>query len=387
MGLYKRGQVWWIRFSYQGKRIRKSTETSDKALAKRVYDKILGEVAERKWFEQSPGEDKTVAELLDKYLNDYALSHKSPGTIEWNRVIIQELKEFFKDKMIRDLTPEHILRYKMQCKGRGLAPATVNHRLGLLRHAFNLAMKEWDWARENPAAKVGRERVRNARDRWLTFDEESRLLKACLSRPKNTSLKKAPVKGIWLKEIILFALNTGMRQDEILSLAWSEVDLLRRTVTVLKSKNGEKRTIPLNQKMTDLLKKKGSVRRADSSFVFPSLSGTKIIRRNLLRAFYASVERAGITGFRFHDLRHTFATRLVQAGVDLYKVAKLLGHKDIRMTQRYAHHYPESLRDGVEVLDRLGTKGAQSNREGVQTSEGGGTKLAHSNKKELTAAG
>lgn len=74
-------------------------------------------------------------------------------------------------------------------------------------------------------------------------------------------------------------------------------------------------------------------------------------------------------GFRFHDLRHTFATRLVQAGVDLYKVAKLLGHKDIRMTQRYAHHYPESLRDGVEVLDRLGTK------------------LAHSKKKELTVAG
>jgi integrase len=245
-------------------------------------------------------------------------------------------------------------------------------------------MKEWDWARENPAAKVGRERVRNARDRWLTFEEESRLLKACLSNTKNDALK-VPRSG--LKEIILFALNTGMRQDEIFSLAWSEVDLLRRTVTVLKSKNGEKRTIPLNQKMTDLLVEKGSVRSAGSSFVFPSLAGTKIIRCNLLRAFYAAVKRAGIIGFRFHDLRHTFATRLVQAGVDLYKVAKLLGHKDIRMTQRYAHHYPESLRDGVEVLDRLGTKGAQSNRTGAQTSEGGGTKLAHSNKKELTVVG
>jgi integrase len=88
-------------------------------------------------------------------------------------------------------------------------------------------------------------------------------------------------------------------------------------------------------------------------------------------AFYIVMERAKIEDFRFHDLRHTFATRLAQAGVDIYKIAKLLGHKDIRMTQRYAHHYPESLRDGVEVLDRKKMI----------------TNLSHSNKKELTVAG
>ena len=82
---------------------------------------------------------------------------------------------------------------------------------------------------------------------------------------------------------------------------------------------------------------------------------------NFLRAFYNIVDRAKIEDFRFHDLRHTFATRLAQAGVDLYKIAKLLGHKDIKMTQRYSHHCPESLRDGVEVLDKVTTVLQQSN--------------------------
>ena len=87
-----------------------------------------------------------------------------------------------------------------------------------------------------------------------------------------------------------------------------------------------------------------------------SLSPTciKIIARNLLRAYYDARKKAGLEDVRFHDLRHTFATRLVQAGVDLYTVAKLLGHKDIRMTQRYAHHNSESLRHGVDILDRSG---------------------------------
>lgn len=86
---------------------------------------------------------------------------------------------------------------------------------------------------------------------------------------------------------------------------------------------------------------------------------------NFLRAFYNIVDRAKIEDFRFHDLRHTFATRLAQAGVDLYKIAKLLGHKDIKMTQRYSHHYPESLRDGVEVLDKVTTVLQQSNEKGA----------------------
>ncbi len=84
-----------------------------------------------------------------------------------------------------------------------------------------------------------------------------------------------------------------------------------------------------------------------------------------MRAYYNAVKRAKITDFKFHDLRHTFATRLAQAGIDLYMISKLLGHKDIKMTQRYSHHCPESLRSGVEVLDRISTELAQSNGKGL----------------------
>ena len=85
--------------------------------------------------------------------------------------------------------------------------------------------------------------------------------------------------------------------------------------------------------------------------VFGTSCGTKILPSNLRRAFYNALKKAGIEDFKFHDLRHTFATRLAQKGVDLYKIAKLLGHEDIRMTQRYAHRCPDSLRDGVKILE------------------------------------
>ena len=119
------------------------------------------------------------------------------------------------------------------------------------------------------------------------------------------------------------------------------------------AKNKEKRTIPVNQTVYELLKSKSKVRYI-SGFIFVSQTGTKIIARNLLRAFFKARKAAGLEDVRFHDLRHTFATRLVQSRIDLYVVKELLGHKTITMTMRYAHHNPESLRHGVEVLDRTG---------------------------------
>ncbi len=93
------------------------------------------------------------------------------------------------------------------------------------------------------------------------------------------------------------------------------------------------------------------VRRLKNDLVFISSHGTKIDRHNLRRAFNNAVKNNELANLKFHDLRHTFATRLAQKGVDLYKISKLLGREDIRMTQRYSHHCPESLRDGVKVLE------------------------------------
>ncbi|HEU5201425.1 MAG TPA: site-specific integrase [Nitrospira sp.] len=137
----------------------------------------------------------------------------------------------------------------------------------------------------------------------------------------------------------------------MLGLEWRAVDLHRQVLVVMKSKNGEKRTVPLNGCLVELLSRKAGSR-ATNSFVFSTSCGTRIDDRNLTRAFYSALQKAEITDFRFHDLRHTFATRLAQAGVDLYKVQRLLGHKSPSMTQRYAHHSPESLREGVLILER-----------------------------------
>ena len=113
-----------------------------------------------------------------------------------------------------------------------------------------------------------------------------------------------------------------------------------------------RRTVPVNQTVMALLKAKAKVRRLNTDLVFPSRTGTLIDPNHLRRALRTATTRVGLQDFHFHDLRHTFATRLVQAGVDLYKVQRLFGHKTPMMTQRYAHHYPESLRGGVEILDR-----------------------------------
>jgi integrase len=180
------------------------------------------------------------------------------------------------------------------------------------------------------------EQVRNEVDRWLTSEEEEQLMAA--SSP-------------WLREIMVFALNTGMRQGEILNLQWQDVDFARGTLIVMKSKNGTRRTIPLNTKVFDLLAAKQSTSGASRGQVFRTPLGNELQVRYLVREFCEARNRANIPDFRFHDMRHTFATRLVQRGVDLYKVQRLLGHKTSTMTQRYAHHSPESLREGVNVLD------------------------------------
>jgi len=199
-------------------------------------------------------------------------------------------------------------------------------------------VREWDWVKENPVSKVTKERENNRRDRWLTSEDEQMLLE---NSPQ------------WLKEIIVFALHTGLRQDELLSLQWSRVDLFRKIIIIQESKNGKPRTIPLNRIALDILMEKAKVRNLKSDLVFLSNAITKICCQNLIKAFNTAKDKASIQNFHFHDLRHTFATRLAQKGVDIYKISKLLGHVSITMTQRYAHHCPESLRDGVEALEKV----------------------------------
>ncbi len=195
---------------------------------------------------------------------------------------------------------------------------------------------EWEWIKDNPVSRVPKEKVNNKRDRWLSKDEEQKVLD---DSPE------------WLKEIVIFALYTGLRLEEILSLEWGRVNLLHRTVLIKETKNGDPKTLPLNKIALDVLKGRSILKCIKNDLVFFNSNGNKIHSQNLRRSFSTVLRKVGIQNFRLHDLRHSFATRLAQAGVDIYKISKLLGHKDIKMTQRYAHHCPDSLRDGVEILE------------------------------------
>jgi len=337
MGLYKRGQsgIWWMSFVYKGRRYRKSTETEDRKLAQRIYDKVKGEIAENKWFEKLPGEDKTFREMMERFESEY---FSNLASFKGCKSYLNGLVVHFGDFILAEITPNLVNDFKNKRKADGVKPATIQRQLAIMSRAFNLAIREWEWCKNNPVSKVTLEGPNNKKDRWLTFEEEERVLKIC---------------PIWLKEIVIFGLNTGMRLGEILSLEWNGVDLFRKTITVFKSKNNERRTIPMNETVFELLKAKAKVRSIKTDLVFYTRVHNPIDRHQVGGTFRRALKEAGIQNFCFHCCRHTFATRLVQAGKDLYKVQMLLGHKSPRMTQRYAHHYPESLRDAVEILDHM----------------------------------
>ena len=336
MGLVKRNNTWWMSFTYQGQQVRRSTGTADRRMADAILGKVKAQIIEGRFFEKPKEESRTFSELMDRYSTEHAARRANSRR---NGTSVTHLRAYFGNPKLSQITPKHIVAYKNKRYADGVKPATINRELSTLKKAFNLARREWEWCSDNPVCRVSMERENNTRDRWLTLEEEHCLLQAALP---------------WLRELLVFAIHTGMRMGEIVSLTWAGVDLNRRSVTVFRSKNGERRTIPVNQTVLDLLSHKFEQRRGsqETAVVFSSEAGTLLDGSNLRRGFTAALKAAQIEDLHFHDLRHTFATRLVQAGVDLYKVQRLLGHKSPSMTQRYAHHYPESLRDGVEILDR-----------------------------------
>jgi integrase len=334
MRLVKRGNVWWMDLIHDGIRIRRSTGTSDKEQAEGILANLRVELGKVKFFEHPREKQHTFEEMMGRYLKECS-AYKSPKSAVRDRGALNHLLPVFGDMVITGITPKLLAGYKTQRRLERAAPATINKELQLVRHAFNLG-REWEWCQDNPMQRVSMEKTHNEVDRWLTLDEEDRLMTA--SSP-------------WLREFIVFALNTGMRQGEILNLQWQDVDFTRGTLVVMKSKNGTRRTLPLNTTVYELLATKQASMGVPRGRVFTTPRRNELKVRFLAREFCEARDRAGIPDFRFHDLRHTFATRLVQRGIDLYKVQRLLGHKTTHMTQRYAHHSPESLREGVRILE------------------------------------
>jgi integrase len=337
MGLYRRGKIFWFTIMQDGRRIQVSTKTNNKKLAENIYAKAKIQIAEGKWFEIE-ARLHTFDEMMERFMKEHA-PKREPTTQKRYSSILKHLSAFFDSLTLAEITPKVITAYMENRYAEGASIATRNREFAMLSKALNLAWKQWEWCRENPCSRIQKESENNKVDRWLLPEEEVRLLKE----------SEVYLNG-QLAEIITVALHTGMRQGEIMNLKWSNIDISRKVISVSKTKNKDPKVIPLNETVYEIFLKKCKVISL-SGYVFATGNGTGVRTRNMLREFYKALKKAGITTFRFHDLRHTFATRLVQAGVDLYSVAKLLGHRDITTTQRYAHHCPESLRQSVNILD------------------------------------
>lgn len=334
MGLYRRGKVWWMSFMYEGRQYRKSCQTTDKKLAEKIYHKVMTELVEGRYFERLPGERKTFREMMKKYEIEYFSTLPSGNSC---RHYVRGLVEFFGNYTLKEITPNLIYEFKRMRRAQGVKPSTINRQLTIAKRAFNLAIKEWEWWNENPFAKVPSEKGESKRDRWLTLEEEERLLE---------------VSPQWLKDFLIFAIWTGLREGNIIELKRQDVDLQRGIAYIRKTKNGEPLVLPLHEKALNVLKRRLKVRYLEHDYIFTSPKGKKIYANNLRRAFKKAIKKAGIKDLRIHDLRHTFGTRLAQLGMDLYTIAKLLGHRDIRATQRYAHHSIQSLKRSMQVLNK-----------------------------------
>lgn len=193
----------------------------------------------------------------------------------------------------------------------------------------------------NPVKKVIRSlKVDDARVRYVEPEEAEKLR---FTLPE------------WLRPIVVVAAQTGLRQGNIVELTVPQLDFKRNLIIVPKTKNGCPVGIPMTSTVRDTLLKVLRERHIASKYIFSDEYGQPHSGKKVSIAFKRAVERAGIKDLRFHDLKHDFATNLVQSGVDLYRVQRLCGHKDQRMTQRYAHLMPETLIEAIKVIDAKGT--------------------------------
>lgn len=368
MGLYKRkdSPYWWMSFRVEGRRILESTGTNNKKLAARKHKNRMIELQKRQLGSSVKIDGKTTfCDLANKFLkwSEWQRAYKNKQTH------IKYLIKAFDRLKLRDFTTLRVDFYYRGIIDSGRAVSTANRYLQTLKAMFTKAV-DWELVEEDVLKRVRRVKLlpeNNRRLRFLSRVEGQALINACEPH---------------LKPIVITALNTGMRREEILSLEWEKhVDLKHGFILLDRTKNGERREVPINQVLKGVFQ--GLVRHINTPYVFTDNAGKRF--RDLKRSFSSACRKAewekcsacsferlksgeenpgnchqcgkemfrvvGINDFRFHDLRHTFASWLVMAGVDLTTVSRLLGHKSLTMTLRYSHLAPSHMIKAVAVLE------------------------------------
>jgi integrase len=335
-GVYEQplgSNVWWILYYDQyGKRHRE--KVGPKGLAIIAYQKRKTEIREGKFLPEKVNERRRAMlfeDMLTTYLDEYSKVNKR--SYKTDLAMAVRLRRELSGKTLQEITTQDVERLKAKLK-QEIAPATVNLHLALLKHLYTKAM-EWGKTEKNPAKPVKFFRANNARVRYLTDEEEAQLKAVFL--PEH-----------WNK--VEVAINTGMRRGEQFNLKWANVNFQTGVLTIPRSKHGEAHHIPMNDRVVEILRSLPS--RMKSLYVFPSETGETPLNANnfINRVWNPAREQANLADLHWHDLRHTFASRLVMAGVDLRTVQELMGHKTITMTLRYTHLSPTHQREAVQRL-------------------------------------
>lgn len=349
-GIFKRGRIYWITYmGLDGQQKWESTKSSLKADADYLLACRKKEVAEGTApVVQKRNRNFTFNDLAEKYKT---FCQNQKGHQKKESLLNKLVQEFgavklinFNLAMIEGYQARRLSEARPPLKGKETPrpparPATVNRSLEVLKHAFTKAY-DWEMIPEEVLKrlrKVKKTAENNRRLRYLSIEESRNLVDAAENH---------------LKPILITALNTGMRRGEILNLQWDQVDLKHGFILLTEemTKTERRREIPINTVLREVLQKQ--IRRLDVPHVFYDPETGKPYQ-DVKRSFGTACRRVGIRDFRFHDLRHTFASQLVMNGVDITAVSKLLGHTTLTMTLRYAHLAPDHLKNAVDVLSRL----------------------------------
>jgi len=333
---YRSGRSCWT-IDYRdenGRRVQKALpHVQRKEEAAFILQKKVAEVLDRKFGGEPRKKKIGFSDFAKVYLEDYMMTVRRNFRPDVYR--LQKLCDYFKNVDLRAISPMMIERFRKSKLHEGRTKSTCNRYLQLMKRMFNLAIEE-GYTEENPVRKVKLFSEKdNLKERILTEAEEEKLLEVCSET---------------LRPIILVALNTGMRRAEILNLKWNHIDFEAMKIRVEKTKSGKVRFIPINSILFYVLQRLRA-EKGQSPFVFLNPKTGKPYL-DMKTGFKGTCRRAGISNLRFHDLRHTFASRLVERGVDIETVKELLGHHSITVTQRYTHSSDERKRAAVEQLSR-----------------------------------
>lgn len=250
------------------------------------------------------------------------------------------------DKPMRDVSPFDLERIKKTMAEAGKSPKTIHYVLATIRQVFNFARRVGFYAGDNPVSLVKKPTADNRRIRFLTVEEAERLLAMLKDRAPN------------VHDMALLSLQCGLRAGEVFNLTWNDVDLDRDMLALRDTKSGKTRHVPMTQRVKSMLQERE--RSVPAGLVFPSSRGGKIVA--VSNSFEKVVDALGLNdGIEdrrqkvvFHTCRHTFASWLVERGVDIYTVKELLGHATLAMTARYSHLAPDTLRRAMKTLDGIG---------------------------------